>query len=94
MSYSPSDHQAFSKRVQNFILRVQSLREEAAVLEAIYVNETASGANANFIDTSIALAAEHIDAILWMQSFAAFNENGSVDTVDRSQWITPFVQVL
>ena len=93
MAYTASDHQAFSKRVQNFMMRVQSLREEAAVLNSIYGNESANGANENFVDTSIALATEHVDAILWMQSFTAFNENGTVATVDRSQWITPFIQV-
>lgn len=93
MSYTPNDHAAFSKRVQNFMLRVQALREEAAVLDAIYRNEALSGASENWIDTEIALATEQVDAILWMQSFAAFNEAGAVETADRSQWITPFIQV-
>jgi len=93
MAYSADDHNRFSRRVQKFMLRIQALRDEAAKLREIYSNETASGSDPNFSDTEIALEAEHVNAILYMQSFEDFNQNAAVATVNRTLWITPFIQI-
>lgn len=92
MAYTESNHRAFSKRMQKFMLNLQALREEAARLNAIYTNEALSGAAETWVDTDIATAAEHVDGVLLCQSLEAFFANGEVATTDRRQWITPFIQ--
>ena len=90
--YDAAKNDQFSRRVRAFMLRVQSLREEAKRLVAIYQNETGSGAHEDFSGTEIATKEEHIDAIVWMMEFANFNDNAPVPQNDRQQWITPFLQ--
>jgi len=92
MAYSANDHQRFSVRMQKFMMNMNALRNEANALNEIYVNETSSGADAEFVATDIATKQEHIDGILYALSFTAFNENDTVATVDRTQWMTPFLQ--
>jgi len=92
MAYTAQNHQHFSERCRRFFLRFQSLREEAGKLDEIYTNETLSGSDPDFDDTSIATKQEHIDAIVFMRAMKDFVENGSVSQLDRTQTITPFVQ--
>jgi len=93
MSYTADDHDKFSRRLQRLMLRFQACRDEAAKLQEIYTNEALSGSAEEFVGNAIASEQEHIDGILYLSSFAAFNENDAVSQVDRTQWITPFVQV-
>ena len=92
MSYTVDNHDAFSRRTQNLMLRLQAVREEAAALVNIYQNESLSGAESEFTDTPIALESEHVDAVLFFQSLEAFIANGVVATTDREQWMTPVLQ--
>jgi hypothetical protein len=93
MAFTTSNMQIFSQRVQRWMLAAQNLRDEAVRLNAIYVNETASGTDPQWADTDIALAAEHVDAINCFADFKKFWENEALSTVDRQVWITPFIQV-
>lgn len=93
MAYSADDHTVFSRRMQRFFSRVQALRDEAAKLSEIYTNETMSGADPEFVDTPIATKVEHIAGITYMSAFEAFHENAAVSTLDRTQTVTPFVQI-
>lgn len=93
MAYTADNHDHFSRRMQNLVMRLQSVREEAAKLVDIYQNETGSGADPEWVDTPIATAAEHVDGILLCQSLEAFVDNGAVAQVDRTLWMTPFLQV-
>lgn len=93
MAFTDSNMQTFSKRIQNWMLAAQNLRDESARLTAIYVNETASGSDPQWGDTGIALAAEHVDAINCFLDFKKFWENVELAAVDRQVWITPFTQV-
>ncbi len=92
MSFTTQNMNTFSQRCKTFMASVQNLRQEAAKLEAIYANETASGADPEWGDVNGVLAAEHVDAILFFQDFKKFCENEAVAQADRQQWITPFVQ--
>ena len=93
MSYSADDHKAFSRRMQKLMLRIQAIRDEAKKLVEIYFNESAYGAAPEFVDTAIASKQEHIDAVVYCGQFADFHEDEAVVTADRTQVITPFVQV-
>ena len=92
MAYTAGDHERFSRRMQRFMLRLQSLRDEAAKLVEIYSNETSYGAHAEFVSNDIATKQEHIDGIVLMQALALFVENGTAPQLDRTQTITPFTQ--
>ncbi len=91
MAYDANKHQIFSDRVQNLARTIQSAREEALLLDAIYINETASGSDPAYIDNDNATAAEHTDMVLLMRSLKAFLENEAVATADRQQWLTAFL---
>lgn len=92
MSYEPKDMNVFNARCKSFMASMQNLCEEAAALEAIYTNETASGADPNWVDTNGITKAEHVDAILLFQDLQKFVGNQVVATQDRQQWMTPFLQ--
>jgi len=92
MAYSAANHEIFSQRVQNWMLSFQNLRDEAAKLDAIFLNEAASGTDPAWGDSLIALAAEHVDAVTMFRDLKSFAENSAVLTTDRQVWITPFVQ--
>ncbi len=92
MAYTVSNHQAYSRRMQKFMMNFQALREEAARLVAIYQNEALSGAAEAWDDTDIATAAEHVDGVVLCTDINKLLTNQAVDTNDRQQWITPFIQ--
>ena len=92
MSFTTQNMSKFSARCKSFMASLQNLRQEAAKLAAIYANEAQSGGSPELGDVGGVLASEHVDAILMFQDLEKFCENGIVDTVDRQQWITPFIQ--
>ncbi len=61
-------------------------------LQGIYLNETASGIDANFVGTDNATKQEHIDMIVFMEAHKNFIEGGDVPTLDRRPNMTPFLQ--
>jgi len=93
MAFTTQNMDVFSKRVQNYMLALQNLREEGERLYHIYVNEAQSGDDPEFTDTPIATKQEHIDAMTMMVDVKKFVENQDVITTDRQQWITPFIQM-
>ena len=92
MAYDAQKHDVFSTRVQNFCTSFQSQIEEAARLDAIYTQETVSGADPAFTDTGIATKQEHIDMIVFMRAFKDFRDGGAVPQLDREPNLTPFLQ--
>lgn len=91
MSYGTTKHELWSDRVKNLASAFQNLREECAKLDAIYVNEAASGADAAFVSNGNATKAEHQDMVTTMRAYKDFFENVSVAAADRTQHITPFL---
>ncbi len=92
MAYSAEKHAVFSDRMKNWMNSFQNLRDELARLDEIYTNETTSGANADFVDTSNATKQEHIAGIVFMRAMVDFVEGGTVPTLDRRSNITAFTQ--
>ncbi len=92
MSFTSQNMTIFSQRCKAFMASLQNLRQEAAKLDAIYLNEAASGEDDEWAEVNGTTAAEHVDAILLFRDLKAFCENGAVATADRQQWITPFIQ--
>lgn len=92
MAFNASKMEVFSRRCRNLCSSLQGIREESERLLAIYHNETAYGEDAAFADTSLATKQEHIDVILLCGDLASFFGNAAVATVDREQWLTPFLQ--
>lgn len=70
---------------------IQNVRDECEALDAIYTNETSSGSDPSFTDTSLATKDEHIDVILLARDIDKFFTNQAVSTLDRVQWLTPFL---
>lgn len=92
MAFSASKMATFSRRCQNLMLALQSIRDEGARLDAIYTNETASGTDGSWDDTEIATASEHVDVITLVRDLDDFLTNQSVSAADRQATITPFIQ--
>ena len=92
MAYSAVKHDVFSGRMKNWFMSLQNLRDEAARLDAIYLNEAVSGEDAAFVDTETATKQEHIDGIVFIRTFQAMIENGEVAQADRVGNITAFTQ--
>ena len=93
MSFNVRDHRTYSRRTQKLVLRIQAIRDEAKKLLDIFVHEAAEGTDPQFVDTPIASAQEHIDAMEYLEDFARFHANGEVATKDRVPLLTPFSQV-
>ncbi len=92
MAFTTQNMAEFSKRIQNFCTSFQSQIEEALRLDEIYINETVSGANVDFVDTDIATEQEHVDMIVFMRALSDFRNGGEVDTLNRISNLTPFLQ--
>ena len=96
MAYDANKHQVFSQRCRNFIRELDNLYTEAGKIEDIYTNETGSGTDPAWVDTGIATAVEHVDAILVMQrlrDMLAMDEQNQVIAVeDQTARLTPFLQ--
>ena len=92
MAYSATKHQRFSERMELWFRTFQAQRDELLQIDEIYTNETASGTDADFTDTTIATEQEHIDGIVFMRALKDFVENGVVPQLDRTGKITAFTQ--
>lgn len=69
MAFDANKMQEFSRRVQKAMKACHdTINREMETLDDIYINETASGAHADFTDTNIATEQEHIDAIVAMRA--------------------------
>ncbi len=69
MSYDASKHQVFSDRVKAAMKSCHDvINREMETLDDIYINETTSGAHADFGDTNNGTKQEHIDAIVAMRA--------------------------
>lgn len=91
MSYGTNKHNVWTQRAKNLATAFQNLREESARLDAIYVNEAASGADAAFVSNGTATKAEMQDLVTSMRAYKEFWENGAVIASDRQQHLTPFL---
>ena len=83
--YNSQKMEVFSQRVQAWNHALQNVREEALRLDAIYTQEAESGSHADWDDTEIATAAEHVEAIVLMRAFETF-----IDPHEAR--MTPFLQ--
>lgn len=92
MSYTEQNMNTFNARCKSIMASLQNVRQEAAKLVAIYTNETASGADPEWVETNGITTDEHVDAILLFQDLEKFLDNQVVATQDRQQWMTPFLQ--
>ncbi len=92
MSFTTQNMNVFSQRCKVFMASLQNLRQEAAKLDAIYLNEATSGSDPDWGDVNGVTVAEHTDAITLFRDLKLFCESGAVAAVDRQQWITPFTQ--
>ena len=93
MAYSAANHDVFSERMKNWFGSIQNDLEEGERLDQIYVNETVSGSDADFIDTAIATKAEHQDGITFFREFRDFIKGtAAVSQTDRRDKISPFTQ--
>ena len=64
MAYDAAKHQVFSQRIKNVMFAIHDhINRESEVLDDIYINETTSGAHADFVDTALGTKQEHIAAI-------------------------------
>ncbi len=64
---------------------MQNLREEAAKLTAIYVNEADSGNDPEFVDTGGITEQEHVEAVAMLEDLKVF---GNIHEED----MTPLLQ--
>ena len=96
MAYDVNKHNAFSKRCQSFMATLEQAYIEAGRLNDIYTQEALSGSDPAWVDTEIATAAEHVDAILVMQRLRdALGFDGQSVTLtpeDQTARFTPFLQ--
>ena len=93
MAYSSTNHTTFSKRVDAWVKNFQASLEEFARLNTIYTNETASGADSEFIDTGNGTKEEHISMIVFGRELEDFVDGSSaVSQTDRRSNLSPFLQ--
>ncbi len=92
MAYSAPKHDVFSDRMKAFFGSIQNLLEEGERIDQIYLNETASGADADFTDTDNATEAEHVAGIVFFRAYRDFIVGNAVATLDRRPNISPFIQ--
>lgn len=92
MAYTAANHEAFVERVQKQMVTFQGLLEETETIDQIYINETASGGDPDFVDHSIATSAEVIDTVVFMRAYRDFITGNAVATLDRRPNISPFLQ--
>ena len=85
MSYSPQNHDVFSDRIKAAMVAVSDVIDrEMEVLDDIYVNETDSGNDPNFVDTANGTAQEHTDAIV---AFRAFQATYTAQLTNITPWL-------
>ena len=85
MSYSPQNHDVFSDRIKAAMVAISDVIDrETEVLDDIYINETVSGTDPNFIDTENGTAQEHTDAIV---AFRAFQATYAAQLANITPWL-------
>ena len=92
MAYEARDHNVYSDRTKNWCKAAQSLIEEARRLDQIYLNEAASGADADFIGTNNGTKTEHQDVVTMYRAYIDYIEGAAVATLDRRSVLSPFTQ--
>lgn len=96
MAFDAQKMQAFSERTRNFITNLEAAYIEAGRLDDIYTNEAESGSDPAWGDTSIATAAEHVDAVLVMRrlrdALAFDGQTQNLTAEDQTARFTPFMQ--
>ncbi|MDA1055013.1 MAG: hypothetical protein O3C40_31715 [Planctomycetota bacterium] len=92
MSYDANNHAVYSERTKNWCKAAQNLIEEAKRLDAIYVNETASGADPEFVANGNGTTAEHQDVVTMWRAYIDYIEGSAVATLDRRPVLSPFTQ--
>jgi len=86
MAFSDSKNQVFHERMRNCMRSLYEVAfDEGERLDNIYLNEAASGADAAYVDTDIADAAEVTEGIVLIRALQAF-------LADHVARITPFLQ--
>jgi hypothetical protein len=91
MAYTAAQHAVFVARCKAAVRAMQDLREELARLDSIYVNEAASGADAEFADTAEYTEQQIINVISLKRDLDKFFGNESVSAGWRSVWLSPFL---
>jgi hypothetical protein len=90
--YDATKHDAFARRMTNWMRQIWALREEANRLTAIYQQEAEYGAHASFTDTSIATEQELVDAIVFQSSYnALIDGSAAITQTNRTSNVTPFL---
>ena len=92
MSYEVANHEVYSERTKNWCKAAQSLLEEAKRLDTIYTNETASGADPEFVSNDNGTKDEHIDVVVMYRAYVDYVEGNAVATLDRRPVLSPFTQ--
>ncbi len=85
MSFKRKDMHIFSQRCKAIMASMQNIREEAAAMTAIYVNEAGSGTDPEFVDTGGISKQEHIGAVAMFEELKIFG-----DALEPT--MTPFLQ--
>jgi hypothetical protein len=92
MAYDSNKHSNFSDRMTNWMRQLWQMKQEAESLTAIYQQESNYGADAAFTDTENATKQEHIDAIVFQESFkAVIDGSAAISQTDRTSNVTPFL---
>jgi hypothetical protein len=91
MAYSAEQHRVFHANAQYLMQMIWHLKENSKQLDAVYVNETASGSHADFGDIEGITEQELIDTIVFWRGLVDWIEGGAVTQLDRTSNITPFV---
>ena len=92
MAYTAANHVVFSNRIDAWVKQLQDSLDEFARLDMIYLNETGSGSDGDYVDTDNGTAAEHTDVITLGRALVAFAEGDAVATLDRRPIMSPFLQ--
>lgn len=96
MAYDANKHNVFSDRCKAFITNLHNAYIEAGKLDDIYLEESASGTDPAWVDTSNATAAEHVDAIIVMRrlrdALAFDGQSNTITPEDQTARFTPWLQ--
>lgn len=92
MAYDANTHNQWAQRVTGLMRTVWQLKQEAETLDEIYTEESASGTDPDFGDTSNNTEQELIDAVTFMRLIKPLCDGSSaISQTDRTANITPFL---
>lgn len=92
MAFNARNMVNFSLRMKNWVDNFNAQFHELEDIDRIYIDETASGSDPEFVDTENGTKQEHIDMIVFMRAMKDFRDGGVVSTLDRRSNLTPFLQ--